>query len=72
MQPFQGLCHRPLGVRSDIYGSGIILNERLIDYVEFIVISAQYQLCEMPVLQTWDWLFVASPPEPLDRRRHTI
>ncbi len=36
---------------------------RLIDWVEIIMSSAWYRLCEMSVLWTRDRLFVAPPPE---------
>ena len=36
-------------------------NRGLIDWVEFIVLLVCYLICEMPMLWTWNRLFVAPP-----------
>ena len=33
------------------------------DWADLVIPSARYQICEMPMLCTWDWLLVVSPPE---------
>ncbi len=63
---------RDIGCLNDILALQLnrnkILIGSLIYWVEFIVMSAGYQLCGTSMLCTWDSLFVA-PPE---RRSHVI
>ncbi len=53
--------------RSDWYTNplwlGTDVSDWLFHWVEFIIPSVRYRLCETPMLRKWDGLFVAPPSE---------
>ena len=55
-------CNRHLLLTQSVMLGLVNSSWSLIDWVEFIVPSAWYQLCETPMVWTWAELFVAPPP----------